>query len=170
VGRLVSNPAADRVGSLGQSASICEAICSRPEYQIALLLQLTILWAAANTHQLPPALQCPWYAAGVLLCACTEAARKQLSQDFAAATNMGAATVTGQHSAALQGDAEGISTEQRPLAKHYRALVTGLLKQDQVSTGILAFLLRTTIGRWPCACMPGLFVDNITAGWRVCWQ
>lgn len=72
--------------------------------------------------------------AGVLLCACTEAARKQLSRDFASATDAGAAAVASQASAAAgsavpQG---GQAEQQRPLGKQYRALVRGLVVQDEV--------------------------------------
>jgi len=71
---------------------------------------------------------------GVLLCACTDAARKQLSKDFSVATDMGASAVTGQQSkAARRRAAKGVEAEQRPLGKHYRALVTGVIEQDEVS-------------------------------------
>lgn len=78
---------------------------------------------------MPPLLllMLPVLLAGVLLCACTDAARKQLSKDFAAATDMGAAAVTAQSGVTACGDAA-----QRPLGKQYRALVTGILERDEV--------------------------------------
>lgn len=47
---------------------------------------------------------------------------------------MGASAVTGQQSkAARRRAAKGVETEQRPLGKHYRALVTGIIDEDEVS-------------------------------------
>lgn len=74
--------------------------------------------------------------AGVLLCACTDAARKQLSKDFCESTDMGAAAAAAVSTAAAagrQGAAMGNSAEQRPLGKQYRALVKGIVQQDAVS-------------------------------------
>jgi hypothetical protein len=76
--------------------------------------------------------------AGVLLCACTEAARKQLSRDFASATDAGAAAVASQASptAGAAEQAGGQAEPQRPLGKQYRALVAGLMAQDEVRHAI----------------------------------
>lgn len=100
-----------------------------------------------------------WCAAGVLLCACTDAARKQLSKDFAAATNMGAVAVTGQQSAGQALDTTGSSTEQRPLGKQYRALVTGLLQHNQVGQEAGADSVQ--------ACWQVLVKLSSTADWLV---
>eukprot|EP00775_Hariotina_reticulata_P006986 gene6985-7200_t len=59
---------------------------------------------------------------GVLLCACTALARNKLTQDFKAAT---------QQEAQMQGAADSGRIQRRPLAKKYRALVSGVVQQDQ---------------------------------------
>jgi hypothetical protein len=79
--------------------------------------------------------------AGVLLCACTEASRKQLSMDFAAATEMGAAAATaGPPNPAAESDASGGTAQQRPMGKQYRASLSGVLDQDEVGVLCLAAL------------------------------
>lgn len=76
--------------------------------------------------------------AGVLLCACTEAARKQLSMDFAAATEMGtAAAVAGPpNAAAADSGTSGGTAQQRPMDKQYRALLSGVLERDEVGDSV----------------------------------
>lgn len=71
--------------------------------------------------------------AGVLLCACTEASRKQLSMDFAAATEMGAAAaVAGPPSPAPEGEDSGSTAQQRLMGKQYRALLSGVPERNEV--------------------------------------
>jgi hypothetical protein len=89
--------------------------------------------------------------AGVLLCSCTVSARQKLCRDFSASTELGvlgsrhtnevgACNSTPQHGSTT---GEGCSSElaatataaaQRPLGKTYRALVTGIVQQDEVGS------------------------------------
>eukprot|EP00882_Tetradesmus_deserticola_P013845 GHRQ01014704.1.p1 GENE.GHRQ01014704.1~~GHRQ01014704.1.p1 ORF type:complete len:395 (+),score=122.07 GHRQ01014704.1:351-1535(+) len=85
---------------------------------------------------------------GVLLCSCTVAARQKLCRDFRASTEMGVRSST--HSSGTgesegrrqQGAAGGCSSGgdsrddctaalERPLGKTYRALVSGIVEQDE---------------------------------------
>lgn len=77
--------------------------------------------------------------AGVLLCACTQAARRQLCKDFATATDIGTAAVAAVAAEPSQsGGAQVSQVQERPLGKQYRALVTGRVEQDEV--GVCVFV------------------------------
>eukprot|EP00882_Tetradesmus_deserticola_P018339 GHRQ01019698.1.p1 GENE.GHRQ01019698.1~~GHRQ01019698.1.p1 ORF type:complete len:307 (+),score=69.96 GHRQ01019698.1:351-1271(+) len=115
---------------------------------------------------------------GVLLCSCTVAARQKLCRDFRASTEMGVRSST--HSSGTgesegrrqQGAAGGCSSGgdsrddctaalERPLGKTYRALVSGIVEQDEVgvtsstaatrlfTSSKLQFLCCAQLS-WPC--------------------
>lgn len=83
---------------------------------------------------LPTSCQCAykWCAvlAGVLLCACTPAARQALAKDFTKSTELGVSLTTASSNGSTASRCN--TTLERPLGKKYRALVSGVMPQIEV--------------------------------------
>jgi hypothetical protein len=98
--------------------------------------------------------------AGVLLCSCTTSARQKLCRDFSASTELGVLasrhtnkagdcnsnpqqpTTNGEGSSSdLPGSCAVTAAAERPLGKTYRALVTGVVQQDEVGSAAHLVLL-----------------------------
>jgi hypothetical protein len=89
--------------------------------------------------------------AGVLLCSCTVTARQKLCRDFSASTELGvlgsrhtnevgACNSDPRHASTTEEGCNSASARtstaaaERPLGKTYRALVTGIVQQDEVGS------------------------------------